>query len=216
VPGSTRERVRDAERSRKAILAAAERLFAERGYEGTSLVEIGAAAGLSRGAPSYFFGSKEQLHGDVLAAVFEQRQEATERAFEGVREWAAGEGDAEDLRRALSDAADGYLRYLDEHPAFVALIMREELAGGRRLPAASSSSTAMQDAFRALRRAGSARGVRSFRVEQAVLVFVSLTFAPVSYRRTLLRAVDLDLGVERERRRQARLTADQLMQLLAG
>ena len=44
--------------TRVAVLDAAERLFAARGYRGTSLEEIGREAGLSRGTPGYFFGSK--------------------------------------------------------------------------------------------------------------------------------------------------------------
>ena len=51
------EKERNATRSRAAILDAAERLFAERGYDATSLTEVGAAAGVSRGTPGYFFGS---------------------------------------------------------------------------------------------------------------------------------------------------------------
>jgi AcrR family transcriptional regulator len=49
---------------------AAERLFAERGYEGVSLREIGAAAGSgNNSAVQYHFGSKEQL----VVAIFENR-----------------------------------------------------------------------------------------------------------------------------------------------
>jgi hypothetical protein len=105
--------------------------------------------------------------------------------------------------------------FLHEHPAFVALIMREELDGGGRLKRASRSSTAMDDAFQALRRAGANRGVRAFRVPEAVLLFVSLTFSPFSYRHTLLQSVGLEVISERGRRRQAKLTAAQLMNLVA-
>jgi AcrR family transcriptional regulator len=207
-------RTRDAERSRLAIREAAMRLFAARGYEGTSMAEIGAAAGLSRGAPGYFFGSKQSLYGEVLTAVFSSRQQATEQAFAPVRAWCEREVELERLRAALAAAANGYIRFLGEHPAFVALIMREELDGGRRLSRASRSSTAIEDAFRALRRAGPARGLRPFAVREAVLLFVSLTFAPLSYRNTLLRSVGLELISERGRRRQARLAAAQLMNLV--
>lgn len=210
------EKLRDAERSRAAILAAAERLFARNGFEGASLSEIGAEAGLSRGAPSYFFGSKEQLYAEVLAAAFAARQEATGRAFEPVLAWCAGSDGADGLRGALTRAATGYLTYLAEHPSFVALIMREELDEGGRLLAASGSSTAMQDAFAAVRRAGARRGVRSFGVERAVLLFVSLTFAPVSYRHTLLTALGVEVESASGVRRQAKLAVEQMMHLLCG
>jgi TetR/AcrR family transcriptional regulator len=209
-----REKIRDAERSRTAILAAAQRLFAERGFDGTSLGEIGAAARLSRGSPSYFFGSKERLYSEVLAGVFAVRQEATEQAFEPVVEWARGGDGPAELRDALSAAATGYMRYLLENPSFVGLVMREELADGRRLQDASSSSTAMKDAFTAVRRAGASRGVRSFAVKDAVLLFVSLTFAPVSYRSTLLPALGVDLATPAGIRRQTRLAVEQMMHFL--
>ncbi len=208
-------RLRNAERSRIAILDAATQLFAAHGYDGASMSEIGAAAGLSRGTPGYFFGSKRALYGQVLTAVFDTRQEATEQAFAPVRAWCEGDAGLAPLRSAFVAAADGYMRFLQLHPAFVALIMREELDGGRRLKRASHSSTAMDDAFQALRRAGAKRGLRAFQAAEAVLLFVSLTFAPFSYRHTLLRSVGLELISECGRRRQARLTAVQLMNLVA-
>jgi AcrR family transcriptional regulator len=60
IPRSTKEQ----------IVLAAECLFAERGYDGVSLREIGVAAGSgNNSAVQYHFGSKEQL----VAAIFEQR-----------------------------------------------------------------------------------------------------------------------------------------------
>ncbi len=208
-------RLRDAEHSRVAILDAATRLFAAHGYDGASLSEIGAVAGLSRGAPGYLFGSKQSLYGEVLTTVFSTRQQATEHAFARVRAWCESDSELAQLRPALTAAAEGYMSFLYEHPAFVALIMREELDGGSRLKRASHSSTAMEDAFQALRRAGANRGLRAFQVPEAVVLFVSLTFAPFSYRHTLLRSVGLEVITERGRRRQARLAAAQLMNLVA-
>jgi TetR/AcrR family transcriptional regulator len=209
-------RTRDAERSRAAILAAAERLFAERGFDGASLSEIGAAAGLSRATPSYFFGSKERLYGEVLERAFAARQAATEAAFAPVRAWCeSGEG-ADALRAALAAAAAGYLDFLAAEPRFAQLVVREELAGGERLRGPAAGSTAMRDAFRALRAAGPARGVREFAVEEAIVAFVSLTFGPTALRRTLMRAVGRDLALPAARRRQAGLAADVLMRIVAG
>ena len=67
-----REKERNAVRSREDLLDAAERLFAERGYEETSLSDVGREAGLSRAAPGYFFGSKSELHRAVLERCFEE------------------------------------------------------------------------------------------------------------------------------------------------
>jgi AcrR family transcriptional regulator len=47
--------------TRQAILQAAARLFAERGYQAVSLDEIAAAAGYTRGAVHYNFSGKHEL-----------------------------------------------------------------------------------------------------------------------------------------------------------
>jgi AcrR family transcriptional regulator len=52
--------------TREAILAAAERLFLERGYDDASMRAIGAAAGVDAALVTHFFGSKANL---LVAAV---------------------------------------------------------------------------------------------------------------------------------------------------
>jgi TetR/AcrR family transcriptional regulator len=208
-------RLRDAERSREAILDAAERLFAERGFERASLHEIGAAAGLSRATPSYFFGSKDRLYEAVLERVLADRHHATEAAFAPVHAWCGDErADGRALERALADATDGYLAFLVDRPAFARLITREDLAGGERLRAAPREGAAMADAFAALRTAQPKGGLTPFRVRDAILVYVSLAFAPVAHHATFAPAVGLDLGDPRQRRRHARLVVRQTLALL--
>src|SRR5919197_3347186 len=98
---------RDAARSRAAIIDAAEQLFAQHGFAGTRLGDIGTRAGLSRGTPSYFYGSKEQLYVAVLQRVFAAREEATAAAFAPLHQWArTGEGTLED---PLAHDVDCYL-----------------------------------------------------------------------------------------------------------
>jgi TetR/AcrR family transcriptional regulator len=206
----------DAERNRLRILAAAEQLFAERGYDAASLQDIGAAAGLSRGTPSYFFGSKERLHLDVLRRAFDRRHDATAAAFAPVRAWCEAGGGAEELREALGQAADGYMAYLAGDPAFVRLVLREELAGGRHLRALGGTSTAMEDAFGAVRGVASDRGLRDFAVADAVFLFVALTFTPFAYGSTFMRSLGRDLSRPAERRRQRDLAVGHLMALLGG
>jgi TetR/AcrR family transcriptional regulator len=210
------ERTRDAERSREAILDAAEALFSERGFDGASLNDIGAAAGLSRGTPSYFFGSKEQLYGAVLERVFSERQEATEAAVAPIHAWCETGKDAKGLRSALTRAMEGYMAFLQGRPAFGRLIAREELAGAQRLGAAHRNSNALERAFAAVRAVRKKRGLRAFAVEEAVLLWVSLTYAPTAHQWTLLVALQRDLTDGPTRRRHITFAADQMMFLLAG
>ena len=72
--------------TREAILAAARRLFAERGYDRTSLRAIAGEAGVDPALVTHFFGSKQRLFvevvefpfdpGDVLPAILVGDREA--------------------------------------------------------------------------------------------------------------------------------------------
>src|SRR3954452_23048772 len=112
------ERTRDAERTKEAILVAAEDRFARLGFHGTSLQQIGEQAGVARSTPAYFFGSKEALYDAVLAGAVARAQEAMARAY------AVGEQD-----RAAEHAVESYigafLDFLGHDRNFVRLIQRE-------------------------------------------------------------------------------------------
>jgi AcrR family transcriptional regulator len=216
IAGPAPERIRDKERSQAAILDAAEQLFAERGYDGVSLAEIGAASGLSRATPSYFFGSKEQLYTAVLKRAFDQRQRATALAVGPLLQWAEQGGDLDALRGALAEGMDGYMRFLLDQPNFQRFITWEELAGGKRMRAAHRRSTALTDAFTAIKRVARKRGLRNFSVEDAVLLWVTITYSPLANRNTLLRTLDRDLADDRVRRQHVRFAVQQMMFLLTG
>jgi AcrR family transcriptional regulator len=75
-PSTERPRRSDAEATRASIIEAAESLFAERGIDAVSLVEVGVAAGQrNRSAVQYHFGDKEGL----LRAIREKHAPAIER-----------------------------------------------------------------------------------------------------------------------------------------
>ena len=61
-------RGRNAAATRAAILAAARRRFANEGYDGASLREIAGDAGIDAALVSRYFGSKEDLFGEVICA----------------------------------------------------------------------------------------------------------------------------------------------------
>ena len=57
------------------LLASATRLFAERGFERTTVQEIVDAAGVTKGALYHYFGSKDDLLHEVYARVLRLQQE---------------------------------------------------------------------------------------------------------------------------------------------
>jgi AcrR family transcriptional regulator len=61
---------RPSEVTRERILKAAERLFAERGYDGTSIRAIVARAHVNQAAINYHFEGKDGLYREVLRAAF--------------------------------------------------------------------------------------------------------------------------------------------------
>lgn len=90
---------------RREILDAAARLFAEHGYEGTSVRMIGSEVGLGAGALYHHIGSKE----DLLADIHEEFVGAIVAELRGIV--AAGE----DPRAALVAAGRLMTRYLDRY-----------------------------------------------------------------------------------------------------
>ena len=118
----TRERVRDADRSRELILDAAEHLFAEKGYEETSLSDVGTRAGVSRATPGYFFGSKAELHRAVLERCFAD----VRRAVREGKARALASGETPDV--ILAGAVADYTDFVAARPNFVRLIEREALS----------------------------------------------------------------------------------------
>ena len=60
------KRMNDTMNTADSLLAAAKQLFAERGFDGSSVRDITAQAGANLGAVTYHFGSKEALYQAVL------------------------------------------------------------------------------------------------------------------------------------------------------
>lgn len=68
-PSTSPPRRRNAAATREAILASARRAFAQSGYDGAGVREIAAGAGVTAMLVNRYFGSKEQLFAEVLAAT---------------------------------------------------------------------------------------------------------------------------------------------------
>src|SRR5438876_1126636 len=76
-----RERVYDAQRTREAILSAAETVFAERGFDGTSVDAISSQAGYNKSLLFQYFGDKLGLYSQVLKRSDREMGELMGHAF---------------------------------------------------------------------------------------------------------------------------------------
>jgi AcrR family transcriptional regulator len=186
VKPSPRERIRDADRTRELILDAAEHLFAERGYEETSLAEVGKIAGVSRATPGYFFGSKADLHRAVL-----------ERCFADVRH-AVREGKARALASGqtpeviLAGAVTDYTDFVLARPNFVRLIEREALSDRTVLEGMPLRLAVWQEALAAFQQELGLDISDTTEAAHLLLSLVALTWFPVVHGGTFLKAVGLD------------------------
>lgn len=110
---------------RERILIEATRLFAQRGYAGTSVREVADRAGCTKPAVYYHFRSKERLFLEALGA----QTQALTKLIEGT---VGGAGKFRDrLRRGLQT----FLAYVEAQPMGMRLIMVAELRAEPGQPA---------------------------------------------------------------------------------
>jgi AcrR family transcriptional regulator len=94
-------RVQQAAATRAALISAARKLFAEKGYHGAGTLELVAAAGVTRGALYHHFADKEALFEAVFCDV---EAELRQTASDAVRELAS------DPWRQLMDGVQAFLQ----------------------------------------------------------------------------------------------------------
>lgn len=183
---ATPPRTRDAERTRSSVVDAAGHLFAERGYDATSLADIGVHAGVSRGTPGYFFGSKADLYRVVIDRCFADALDAirTGRA----RALRSGRPVSDVLAGAVSD----YVDFVAAHPTFVKLIQRRALGEGAGLMELPLSHAVGDEAVAALTQELGYPPRARTTVMHVLLSLVSLTWFPQLHAETLVKSIGLD------------------------
>ncbi len=97
--------------TRAEIVAAAERHFAERGFEATRLDDIAADVGIRRAAIFYHFGDKQELYSAVLHEVFGT--------------WTAALPSCGTVVERLEASLTGWIDYVAQRPTVARLILRE-------------------------------------------------------------------------------------------
>lgn len=101
----------------KAILIAANQLFAEHGFDGVSINDVAIEAGVSKSNVFHHFGTKQNLYLAVLKAAFGEFQTLTEHLAPG----------RATLNERLNQFSNAHLEQMTACPQSVRLVLRELL-----------------------------------------------------------------------------------------
>jgi TetR/AcrR family transcriptional regulator len=112
-------RLSKSERTREAVLVAAEELFSERGFDATPLSAIGERAGIQGSAILYHYATKRELYEAVLTRMFTPMLDEVNRELRG-------DGT---LPERLGSITGAMVRFAAARPAAARLVLREAFAG---------------------------------------------------------------------------------------
>ncbi len=126
-------------RTRRAILQAAESLFAERGFASTRLVDVADRVGIRRASLVYYFRDKAELYREVLSEVFGELLRRHERVH----------GMAGPLALRIERSVSVWVDYVTERPSVMGLMLRE-VADGKHSTAPLALAHYMKPVFEEL------------------------------------------------------------------
>lgn len=178
--GAGLRRARDADQTRRDILAAATAEFSEKGYAGARVDDIAARTSSTKRMIYYYFGGKDGLYAAVLEAAYGGMRDA---------EGALRLDDlppAEAMRRLVETTFDHHAA----HPEFVRLVSGENIEGARTVaasPTIQARNAAVVGTVAALLRRGEEEGVFRAGVDPLDLhmLISAFCFHRVSNRHTL-------------------------------
>ena len=154
----------------RRLLAAATKLFAQQGYDRTSVQEIVAAAGVTKGAMYHYFGSKDDLLSEIYGRVLRLQTEQLEKV-------AATEAPVlERLRRAMVDVVVSTIGNLDDTTIFMQSM---HLLSPVKRKAVRAERRRYHERFRSLVEEGQREGV--FRAGKPADIVVDFFFGSVHH-----------------------------------
>ena len=115
------------------LLDAAEQLFSEHGFEGTSVRDIAAAAACNIAAVNYYFGGKDKLYTELWRRHLLRMRDARLQSIDQVMSESGGKPPLEVLLRSFADAFIGPLVDESKSHRLIRLMAREML--DQHLPA---------------------------------------------------------------------------------
>ncbi|MHC4430992.1 MAG: CerR family C-terminal domain-containing protein [Planctomycetota bacterium] len=110
---------------RDRLLGAAEQLFAEQGYDGTSIRDLAAAAGCNIASVNYYFGGKEKLYVEIWRRHLLVLRDTRVASIDKVLSESGGKPDLENLLRSFAHSFIGPLVDENEGPRLIRLMARE-------------------------------------------------------------------------------------------
>ncbi len=111
------------ERTRKRILETAALLFSEQGFDGVSVDEIVASAGVNKRMIYHYFGNKEKLFLAALSSVYSKLEVLEVQTLHP----------EDPIDKIIKDTVSAYFAFLQDNPDFVNLVLLENLRHGRDL-----------------------------------------------------------------------------------
>lgn len=121
--------------TKEKILHVAERMFADKGFDGVSIRDITAEANVNLGAVTYYFETKEKL---ILAIL----QKKVDPMVKTGRNIIAGNKTATEKLRAIMEMYANQILYVDP---YLRVMFSELLTGGKRLPQEVKDSVSLRN-----------------------------------------------------------------------
>ncbi|MBE3561812.1 MAG: TetR family transcriptional regulator [Ktedonobacteraceae bacterium] len=185
--GQGRGRTHDAEGAQEAILNAAEKVFAEHGFDGARIDAIAAEAGYNKSLIFHYFGDKLNLYTAVLQRIDRMASEFQAQALAPLLADEHLTSDPDKFKAFLSTAYRFLFDFLLERPYLLRMIAWEAAEGWQTLRKISSlfSSEDFQ-LFRQLMKKAQDAGMIRPGVDPYMTFFITfmtsmsyLTFAPM-------------------------------------
>lgn len=120
-----RRTAEEVEQTRRDLLQAAQRLFAERGVSQTTLAQVASAAGMTRGAVYWHFDNKA----DLLRALWSEAKGPVNRFQEQIRAQLDEHGGLEALRSALLVSLNAVVNDEDYRQSLRIMLINSEQVG---------------------------------------------------------------------------------------
>ena len=128
-PEPRRGREHNAQRTREALLNAAEAVFAEHGFDGARLDAIAQASGYNKSLIGQYFGDKLGLYTEVNKRMDRDMSELETRILTPLLADETIASDAHRFRTFLETAIGALFDYLLEHPRLIRIILWEQAEG---------------------------------------------------------------------------------------